>query len=166
MFEDYMFEEEDNKGYTGPEYSNVQFESEAAYRRPANNKPEDRETIGIAIGSFVLGVLSFIFFLAGINFLSAIASIVMAIIYLISSKDKRGKGFAITGIVTSILGMILCVAAWSFIFSNASNISALINDEEGMEKWFEYYEIQGDDFNNDNEESPFDMDEFDINDSL
>lgn len=161
MYEDYMFEEDENRGYTGPQYTNAQPENRTVYHRP-----ENKETMGLAIASFVLGVLSFIFFLAGINFLSAIASIVMAIIYLISSKDKRGKGFAITGIVTSILGMILCVAAWSFIFSNASNISALINDEEGMEKWFEYYEIQGDDFNNDNEESPFDMDEFDINDSL
>ncbi|MCR4830274.1 MAG: DUF4190 domain-containing protein [Pseudobutyrivibrio sp.] len=163
MFEDYMFEEEENIGYTGPEYSNVQLERKAAYRRPVNNKPEDRETIGIAIGSFVLGVLSLVFFLIGINFISAIISIVLGIIYLVSSKEKRGKGLAITGIVTSILGMVLCIAAWAFIFSNAANIRVLTNDVEGMEKWYEYYGIEGDDYY---EESPFDQDEFDINDSL
>lgn len=138
MNNDYMFEDEDNieKGsYDSGQYQYQYYDME---------QPQARERIGMAVFSFVLGLLSLIFFITGINIIGAIISIILGIIFLASRKRKRGKGLAIAAIVTSVLGIFLCIISWIFIFGNADNIINLYNDTEGMEFFYDYYGISDD----------------------
>ena len=181
MNNDYMFEEEENDryqeyqepeyGYTGPRYSRTEEEYRAK-----------KESMGPAIASLILGILSLIFFLIGINIVAAIIAIVLGIVYLATSRTKKGKGMAIAGITTAALGIVCCIGAWAFIISNADHIAVLGNDVEGMQEWYDFYGLDDNYFNDDNyedyfnnypgfvnprdDESPFDNYDFDINDSL
>ena len=155
MNNDYMFEDEDNMDfksqesgqnqqnnanfageqygqYTGPKYS---------YQDPGYKSESDG--LGMAVVSMVLGVGSIMFFILGINIIGSIISIILGIVFLAKSSNKLGRIFSITGIITAVLGIVCCIAAWSFIFSNADNIAALADDKDGMEKWYDYYGIEG-----------------------
>ena len=129
MNNDYMFEDEDNMDYTsnqtqdnqqagsgdgtlngqytGPKYSYI----DPGY------KPKS-DGLGIAVASMVLGIISFVLFLCGINIIASIISIILGIVFLVRSSDKLGRIFSNTGIVTSVLGIACCIVAWNFIFSN------------------------------------------------
>ena len=145
-----------------------------------------KESQGLAIASLILGILSLMFFLTGVNILTSILALVFGIIYLSTVKQKKGKGMAVAGIITAALAIVLCIGAWVFIIGNAANLASLAEDEEGMERWYEYYGLDEDDFYNDfyndywdenqdnyrmfenpnHDKSPFDNYDFDINDSL
>lgn len=139
MNNDYMFEDEDNlkKGsYDGSQYE---------YQYYDMNSNQAPKSIALAVFSFAIGVVSLIFFITGLNIVGAIISIVLAIIFLASYKQRRGKAFAITGIVTSVLSICFFFFSWVFILSNAENIAELANDTEGLQFLYDYYGISEDD---------------------
>lgn len=157
MNNDYMFEDEDNMDYksnqTQENQQNQQFgfdngNQSGQYTGPKYSyidpgyKPKS-DGLGIAVASMVLGIISFVLFLCGINIIASIISIILGIVFLVRSSDKLGRIFSITGIVTSVLGIVCCIAAWNFIFSNVDGILNLANDKDGMEKWYGYYGIDG-----------------------
>ena len=175
MNNDYMFEDEENVNDTNDKATETYYQS-----RPR------KESQGLAIASLILGILSLMFFLTGVNILTSILALVFGIIYLSTVKQKKGKGMAVAGIITAALAIVLCIGAWVFIIGNAANLASLAEDEEGMERWYEYYGLDEDDFYNDfyndywdenqdnyrmfenpnHDKSPFDNYDFDINDSL
>ncbi|MBR1623904.1 MAG: DUF4190 domain-containing protein [Pseudobutyrivibrio sp.] len=179
MNNDYMFEDEENEGYQEPEYGYTG----PQYSRTKEEYRAKNDSMGLAIASMVLGILSLIFFLVGINIVASVIAIILGIIYLATSRIKKGKGMAVAGITTAALGIVCCIGAWAFIISNADHIAVLRNDVEGMQEWYEFYGLDDDYFydydyyddyydnypgfgNPRDDESPFDNYDFDINDSL
>ena len=136
MNEDYMFEDEDNieqGSYKAPQFQ---------YQEQPQPQPEVNQRMGLAVFSFVFGVLSLIFFLSGINLIGALISIILGIIFIATRRQKRGKVFAITGIIASVFSIVMCLFSWAFIFNNADNIAVLADDKEGMEFFYDYYGIE------------------------
>ena len=169
MNNDYMFEDEENNftgNYEGAEYS--------FYQEP---QPQKKESIGLAVVSLILGLLSLVFFLIGLNIIFALASIVLGIIFIASFKQKRGKGLAITGIVASVISIVLFAVSWGFILHNIDNIAAIGDDMDGMYEWYYYYGSDDDMyqdffdeyqmFENPGDDSfPFDNRDFNMDDTL
>lgn len=154
MNNDYMFEDEDNqetKDYEGPHYQqnfSETYQQEGQYNGPRYSYVEPgyippKDGLGMAVVSMVLGIISLVFFLMGINIIGAIIAIVLGIVYLVKSRNQLGRVFSIVGIVTSVLGIVCCIAAWSFIFSNIDGLANLENDTEGMQEWYDFYGLDG-----------------------
>ena len=152
MNEDYMFEDEvdePKKTY----YNQGEEPNQTEYRPQKRN-----DGIGLAIVSFVLGLVALILFLTFINFFIAIAAITLGIIYLVTIKDKRGKPFAITGIVTGILSIILLFGSLTLILVNIDSMVPLYYD---IINSYELDESDGYGY-----EDFYDFDEFDVDDTL
>ena len=86
------------------------------------------QPIGMAVASLVLGVLSLIFFLIGLNLVGAIVSIILGIIFIATRRGKAGKRLAVIGIITSIISIVLFFASMSYMLTNTKGILALEND--------------------------------------
>ncbi len=112
MNEDYMFEEEINE-QVQPEFTTVE---------------EPKRKSKLAIISCILGVFSLVFFMSFFNVITAVISIILAIIFLATSSGKQGKGIAITGILASIISIFLCIVSWSLIFSNINHFEPLYDE--------------------------------------
>ncbi|MDE5556818.1 MAG: DUF4190 domain-containing protein [Ruminococcus sp.] len=69
-------------------------------------KPEYLKT-GLAIASFIISVVNFLFFRMVFSFILAPISLVLGIMSLV--KHQGGKGFAITGIVISTISLIVFI---------------------------------------------------------
>ncbi len=100
-------------------------EEAAAIRRNQNARPEN---YGLVIVACIMGVISLVFFLFGINIFSSIVAIVLACIYLATSNSSKGRGLAITAIVTSVLSIVLCIGSWMLVFTNIDNLESLVDD--------------------------------------
>ncbi len=116
-------------------------------RSPQRNNNSRPDNYGLAIASMILGIISLVFFLFGLNFFTAIVSIILAIIFLASnarSASHKGRGMAITGIVTSVLSMAFFIGSIAFVMQNADNIMDMFQSEiefgpgENNEFYFEY----------------------------
>lgn len=70
------------------------------------NKPKS-EKYGLAISSFVLGILGFVFTFIVIGIVPAIIGLILGIVSI--AKDTKKKGMAIAGIVISIIAIMLFV---------------------------------------------------------
>jgi hypothetical protein len=70
-----------------------------------------------AIAGFVVGLLSFFFFLFG---LVGIALSIMGLVYSIKGLGSEKKGFAIAGIILSVLGFILLILGTILLFTVSS----------------------------------------------
>lgn len=158
MNEDYMFEDEDYKEASSEEAAYVHYE-----------KPEKEGSIGLAVASFVVGLLSLIFFLTGINFLGALGSIILGIIFIAVFKQKRGRGFAIAGIICSVLSIVVGFVAWAFIINNLDNLMVLSDDDEVTQYLYDFYGITEDEYpmlNQNSDAFPFDAGDIDMDDTL
>ena len=118
------------------------------------------DSMGTAVASMVLGIISLVLFMLGINVIAAIISIVLGIIVLVRNGNQLGKIFSVIGIVTSIISIIACIVSWAFIMHNAANIEKIYDDTEGMQELYEFYGI------GEQDELPFNDQEFDIDDTL
>jgi hypothetical protein len=162
-----MFEDEDNK-----EFKN---NYDPEYRQEEPKRKENPDGMGLAIFSMVLGILSLLFFIIGLNIISGIAAIVLGIISVATCSSSLAKKFSITGIVTAALSLVLFGFAWSFMLNNVDNLMVLEDDTEGLESIYELYGIGEDDFYdyleeypefNQEDGFPFEDDEFDMDDTL
>ena len=70
------------------------------------NKPKS-EKYGLAISSFVLGILGFVFTFIVIGIVPAIIGLILGIVSI--AKDTKKKGMAIAGIVISIIAIMLFI---------------------------------------------------------
>jgi len=86
------------------------------------------QPIGMAVASLVLGLLSLIFFLVGLNLVGAIISIILGIIFIATRRGQAGKRLAVIGIITSIISIVLFFGSMSYMLSNSKGISALEKD--------------------------------------
>ncbi len=142
-------------------YFSEDFEKDLRTSSPAGKVRPDN--YGLAVVSMVLGIISLVFFLFGLNFISAIVSIILAIIFLASNAGngiKAGKGMAIAGIVTSGLSIALFIGCIIFVTRNATNIIHMFESEFMTNP--DYYEFYEDEFDLD---FPEDYD-FDVDDTL
>ncbi|SEA30894.1 protein of unknown function [Pseudobutyrivibrio sp. ACV-2] len=101
-------------------------------RRPQMNENARPENYGLAIASMILGIFSLVFFLFGINFLTAIAGTILGIIFLVTSMQthsSKGRGMAITGIITSVLSIALFIGSIAYIMHNSDNIVRMFESE-------------------------------------
>ena len=79
----------------------------------------------------------------------------MAIVFLSSSaKGERGRGFATAGIITAVLSIVFCIGSYVIIFSNADNISRMMQNEIDNNSQYHLYEDNG------NGVDPFSTDPF------
>ncbi|QFJ54556.1 DUF4190 domain-containing protein [Pseudobutyrivibrio xylanivorans] len=86
---------------------------------------------GLAVASLIIGAISLVFFLFGLNILSSIIAIIFGAVFLGSNSGrgvKKGKALAVTGILTAIASIVLCIGCWTYMFSNADNIILMMND--------------------------------------
>ncbi|SDB23086.1 protein of unknown function [Pseudobutyrivibrio sp. YE44] len=128
-----MYEEYGNSGYyyQGPVYQQTD----------DSNQPIN---YGLAVTALVLGLLSLVFFLFGLNIITSIVSIVLGIIFLTSNAgrpNKKGRGLAIVGIVTSILSIVLFAISWVLIISNVNNVVNMFDeymDDPNLYYQYEY----------------------------
>ncbi len=144
MNEDYMFEDEndfDNNGNFSQDNQNFNGGSNNGYTGYNQGPMDQKEPIGMAIASFVLGIVSVVLFLIGINVITAIVGIVLGIIFIVTRTGKRGKVFAWIGVITSFLGIGLFIAAWTFMIANSANIA---KTESELIEMFEEYDLEGD----------------------
>ena len=86
------------------------------------------QPIGMAVASLVLGLLSLIFFLVGLNLVGAIISIILGIIFIATRRGQAGKRLAVIGIITSIISIVLFLGSMSYMLSNSKGILALEKD--------------------------------------
>ena len=120
-----------------------------------HNGTKGQANYGLAVASMVVGIVSLVFFLFFINIILAIAAIIMAIVFLSSSaKGARGRGFATAGIITAILSIVFCIGSYVIIFSNADNISRMMQNEIDNNPQYHLYEDNG------NGVDPFSADPF------
>lgn len=101
-------------------------------RSPQRNENARPEGYGLAIASMILGIFSLVFFLFGINFLTAIAGTILGIIFLVTSirtRSSKGRAMAITGIVTSVLSIALFIGSIAYIMHNSDNIIRMFESE-------------------------------------
>jgi ABC-type Fe3+-siderophore transport system permease subunit len=86
------------------------------------------QPIGMAVASLVLGLLSLVFFLVGLNLVGAIISIILGIIFIATRRGQAGKRLAVIGIITSIISIVLFFGSMSYMLSNSKGILALEKD--------------------------------------
>ena len=88
---------------------------------------EEKQSIGLAVASFVLGVLSLLIFSLGINLEIGVVAIILGAIFIRRNKGCRGKGLAWLGIGFSILSVGLFI--WAVLMLSANkNATRVIND--------------------------------------
>ena len=92
-------------------------------RTPYGREPRN----GFGIASFILGLISAIFFCSCCNILTAALSIVFGVIQLLRHGKK---GFAIAGITLSIISLALLLVCWVLVMSNAEFLD-MIQDISG-----------------------------------
>lgn len=117
-----------------------------------NNKGEWGK--GFAIASLVLGIVSVVLFCTCCNVITALLSIIFAIIYLVKNSGGS-KAMAITGIVTSVISVVLTgvlcigIARSSYMNDIYTEIqSGDIKTEEDWERYFKnYLDENGYDYN-------------------
>jgi len=113
------------------------YSQQAQYTQPEAGK-------GMAVTSFVLGLLSLVFFLSGLNVIAGIVSIILGAIFVASKRNKKANGYAIVGIIASVISICLFIASWTYVFSNMDNIAEvskeLLNtiENENQTMYFEY----------------------------
>ncbi len=103
------------------------------------------QPIGMAVASLVLGVLSLIFFLAGLNLIGAIVSIILGIIFIATKRGKAGKNLAVIGIITSIISIVLFFGSITYLLTNSKGIMAIENDILSLYDANGYYQVVPDD---------------------
>ena len=103
------------------------------------------QPIGMAVASLVLGVLSLIFFLAGLNLIGAIVSIILGIIFIATKRGKAGKNLAVIGIITSIISIVMFFGSISYLLANSKGIMAIENDILSLYDANGYYQVVPDD---------------------
>lgn len=113
------------------------------------------QPIGMAVASLVLGVLSLIFFLIGLNLVGAIVSIILGIIFIATRRGKAGKRLAVIGIITSIISIVLFFASMSYMLTNTKGILALENDILSLYNMDGYYQAVPDDMLNELDSDDF-----------
>ncbi len=124
--------------------------SENFYQQDGGNGQNGNDVAvnyGLAVTSLVLGIVSVVFFFFGINILTAIVSITLAIIFLVSNSGrgvKKGRSLAIWGIITSILSLVMFVISWVFIFSNINNMVNMFDDYMDSPGLYYEYNFDGD----------------------
>lgn len=107
--------------------------------------PQPRNDMGVAITSFVLGIVSLVFFVSFINGVTAILAIILAIMFLVKNRGQQGKAFAITGLLTGIASIALLVISLLAVASNISHVIPLYNDTiktYGLEDEYPLIEIE------------------------
>ena len=77
---------------------------------------------GLAIAALVLGLVSLVFFLLGLNIFTGLLAIILSIIYLVTHKGKEGKVMATIGLISAVLSIALLLISWTLIFSNAEGL--------------------------------------------
>ncbi|MCR4568253.1 MAG: hypothetical protein K5769_09390 [Pseudobutyrivibrio sp.] len=121
MNEDYMFEEEVDKNKE-PEKTVNETTPEVRSGYYYNQQPSNT---GMAIGSFVSGLLALLFFSVGVNLLVALISIALGIVFLTKTNEIQGRTLAKVGIVVSIISIILFVGSVIWILPNAENLTQM-----------------------------------------
>lgn len=104
---------------------------------------------GFAIAALVLGILSVLCFCGCINYVMAIAAIILAIIHLV--RSDQGKGMAIAGIILSVISMILGGIFWIYMISYTNITDINSNDsfyveefQNGNDEYYhDYYDRHG-----------------------
>jgi len=88
---------------------------------------EEKQSIGLAVASFVLGTISLLIFSLGINLEIGVVAIILGAIFIRRNKGCRGKGLAWLGIGFSILSIGLFI--WAVLMLSANkNATRVIND--------------------------------------
>ncbi len=124
-------------------------QEEASIRHNKNARPQN---YGLVITALIFGIISLVFFLFGLNIISAIVSVILAIIYLATCHSKKGIGMAVTAIVCSVLSVVLTICSWTIVFTNP-HIDTLFDDfidqqgdyylDDNMQDFFNEYEGGG-----------------------
>ncbi len=129
MNEDYMFEDE-NENEKSSETEKRDIYGDSYYSQHYNQYQEEpgHQPIGKAVASLILGVLSLVFFLTGLNLITAIIAIVLGIIFIATRKQKDGKPIAAIGIITAIVSIVMFFMSWSYLFTNVSGILRIEED--------------------------------------
>ncbi len=123
--------------YTGPQYTGPQ------YSGPQYNLHPSEGGKGLAITSFILGIVSLLFCVLFLNIPLAIVAIVLGIIYLFKYRHGSCKVFAIIGVITSIVSLAILIACWSYLLKHADNMLLFYDDIYGQQ--YEQ-EFPGEDF--------------------
>lgn len=122
--------------YTDPKgFSNGY--SQGMYGGYAPNDNKDRSSITLGVVSLVLGVLSLLCFATCINWVMAIAAIVVGIIQ-IATKDN--KGFAIAGIVTAILSILASIILSICLVANFNSFVDVLDSPYYQEQYRDLYD--------------------------
>ena len=126
-------------------YSENFNENNTNFRQEQNLRPQN---YGLLVPAFVLGLASLVFFLFGLNLITAIVAIVLSVMFLAANAgtgNKKGRGMAIIALVSSVLSIIMFIGSWALIVRNLDNLDDMFSDYLGNpELYYEYN--SGDDF--------------------
>lgn len=100
---------------------------------------------GFGIAALVLGIISIVFFWAGINFITAILAIVFGAIY-VAKRKEYGKGFGIAGIILGGVSIVIGLIFWALVAFVAVNYAGTIGNEISNDFNSEFGEEFNDEF--------------------
>lgn len=123
-----------------------------AYQQPyyAQEKPKDSGT-GFGIASLVCGILSLFTFACCVNFLLALAAIILGIVQLVRCQKK---GLAIGGIVTAAISIVVGIGFW--IAAMTAVGSNTLDPNSPLQQYLEEYLQDYDSYNQYNYYAPED----------
>ena len=121
------------------------------------------QPIGMAVACLVLGLLSLIFFLTGLNIVTAIIAIILGIIFIATRRGKRGKLLAKLGIAASVLSIALFWGSMVYMAGNYDNVLSL--EEEALQLYLgdDYYTLYG---QGDSNELDMDLEDLNLDNTL
>jgi len=100
---------------------------------------------GFGIAALVLGIVSMVFFWAGINFITAILAIIFGAIY-VARRKEYGKGFGIAGIILGGISIVIGLIFWVVVAVLAVNYADFLGNEISNEIGNEFGEEFNDEF--------------------
>ncbi len=123
------------------------FEDETIHEEKTDipHYPQPKPGIGMAVASFILGIISLVFFISFINVFSAITAVILAIIFLVNQKERQGRVFAIFGIITAVASVICLIVSLFAVSLNINHVIPLYNDfitTYGLEDEYNYIEME------------------------
>lgn len=124
--------------YQQPQYQQPQYQqTDYQYQ---NQPVQPKKSIGLAVTSMVLGIVSLAFFC--IPYLALPVGIVGLILGIVSIKGhKDGKGMAIAGIIMSSVGIVIAVI---FLIYTCFIVNTVTNEFGNWENWLEDFESEYD----------------------
>lgn len=115
--------------YNVPNY-NMQNNAQM-YRTYDVRQQQKGDGVMLGIFSMILGIVSILLFCTCVNYVTAIAAIILGIVQIAKNKEKS---FAVVGIVTSVISMIL-----AFVLFFVIGVGVIESEGDSYDEYYEEY---------------------------